>query len=61
MGKFIYDNRILNNNKQYILKHLAGDAKMDVFWTIYNTLDEIGRRELIKRLMVRPLKTHNID
>lgn len=34
---------------------------MDVFWTIYNTLDEIGRRELIKKLMVRPLKTDNID
>ncbi|MCL7412187.1 MAG: hypothetical protein M8353_01025 [ANME-2 cluster archaeon] len=42
-------------------KHLAGDAKMDVFWTIYNTLDEIGRRELIKRLMVRPLKNNSID
>jgi len=34
---------------------------MDVFWTIYTTLDEIGRRKLIKRLMVRPLKNDNID
>ena len=31
---------------------------MDIFWTLYCKLDEGGRKELIKQLMVKP-KSHS--
>lgn len=39
----------------YIQKQIRGDAKMDVFWKIYCTMDETGRKELMKRHFSRPI------
>ena len=37
-----------------------GDAIMDIFWTLYCKLDEGGRKELIKQLMVKPKSSPKI-
>lgn len=33
---------------------------MDIFWTLYCKLDEGGRKELIKQLMVKPKSSPKI-
>ncbi len=33
---------------------------MDIFWTLYCKLDESGRKELIKQLMIKPKSSSKI-